>query len=307
MHEKGIKSKDDEMTGLFKEKTVIRDKDSLLVAAALDGDGAALENIVLRHQAWIYNIAFKMIMDHEDARDITQEILIKFITHLASYQPEKAEFRTWLYRIVVNHVLNMKKKKFETRIHDFDAYVAILEKLPDDRTDSQPEAGLLAEELKTGCMMGMVLCLKRVDRMVFLMGAVFGLRDDEGAELMGITRENFRQKLSRSRKKVFEYMNSVCGHVNPENPCRCQHKVKALSGMGMLDATNLRFHRPDGKKIKDVIDQRRLRFEQTYYRAFLSQFRNQPFYDSPDMVQWLRGIMKRDDFKEIFSLKEKLE
>lgn len=275
------------------------------MAAALTGDGAALEEIVRRHQAWIYNIAFKMIMDHEDARDITQEILIKFITHLASYQPEKAAFRTWLYRIVVNHVLNMKKKKFETRIYDFDAYVSVLEKLPDDRTDAQPEAGLLAEELKTGCMMGMVLCLKRADRMVFLLGAVFGVRDEEGAELMEMSRDNFRQKLSRSRKKVFQYMNGVCGQVNPENPCRCHRKVKALAGLGMLDAGNLRYHRPDGKKIKDVIDQRRLRFEQTYYRTFLSHFRDQPFYDSPDMVQWLRGIMKQNDFKEIFSLSDR--
>ena len=114
------------MPSPFKEKAMTRDADRLLVAAALEGDGAALEEIVLRHQAWLYNIVFKMIMDHEEARDITQEILIKVITHLASYQPEKAAFRTWLYRIGVNHVLNMKKKKFETRIQDFDTYVSLI-------------------------------------------------------------------------------------------------------------------------------------------------------------------------------------
>jgi len=92
-------------------------------------------------------------------------------------------------------------------------------------------------------------------------------------------------------------MNRVCGQVNPENSCRCIHKVKALAGLGMLDPQILRFHRKDGKKIKDVIDRKRLRFEETYYQEFLAQFRNQPFYDAPDMVQWLRGIMKQDDFK----------
>jgi RNA polymerase sigma factor (sigma-70 family) len=296
--------KENEMSNPFREEAVSTDADSLLVAAAIEGDASALEQIVLRHQAWIYNIAFKMIMDHEDARDITQEILIKFITHLASYQPEKAAFRTWLYRMVVNHVLNMKKKKFETRIHDFDAYVSIIEKLPDNRADAQPEAGLLAEELKTGCMMGMLLCLKRSDRMVFLLGAVFGLRDAEGAEIMEMTRENFRQKLSRSRKTVFHYMNGICGHVNPENPCRCANKAKTFADMGMLDAKNLRYHRPDQKKVRDIIDQRRARFEVTYYQPFLNAFRDQPFYDSPDMVRWLRGIMKSDDFKNMFHFTE---
>lgn len=53
-----------------------------------------------------------MIMDHEDTRNITQEILIEITTKLSTYLPEKAAFRTWLYRIVVNHVLNMKKKNF---------------------------------------------------------------------------------------------------------------------------------------------------------------------------------------------------
>lgn len=205
------------MQSLKFQETATGNADILLVEAALGGDASALEVLICRHQAWIYNIAFKMIMDHEEARDITQEILIKIkcVTHLASYDAEKAAFRTWLYRIVVNHVLNMKKKKFETRIKDFDAYVSVIESLPDSRPDAHPEAGLLAEELKTGCMMGMLLCLKRPDRMVFLLGAVFGLKDEEGAELMDITRENFRQKLSRSRKQVFQYMNQVCGHVNP--------------------------------------------------------------------------------------------
>lgn len=278
--------------------------DGRLVEAALGGDAAALETLIRRHQGWIYNITFKMIMDHEEARDITQEILIKCLTHLASYDAAKAAFRTWLYRIAVNHVLNMKKKKFETRIHDFDAYASVIETLPDSRPDAHPDAGLLAEELKTGCMMGMVLCLKRPDRMVFLLGAVFGLKDEEGAALMDISRENFRQKLSRSRKKVFECMNQVCGHVNPDNPCRCVHKVKALAGLGMLDAKTLRFHRPAGEKIRDMIDQRRVRFETTFYKPFIDQFRDQPFYESPDMVAWLREMMKQEAFKDIFEFTE---
>lgn len=293
------------MPNLPVQELEMRNEDTLLVEAALGGDASALEDIVLRHQGWIYNIAFKMIMDHEEARDITQEILIKFITYLASYQSEKGAFRTWLYRIVVNHVLNMKKKKFETRIQDFDAYVSVIETLPDNRPDSHPDAALLAEELKTGCMMGMLLCLKRSDRMVFLLGAVFGLKDEEGAELMEISRENFRQKLSRSRKKVFHYMNAVCGHVSPDNPCRCARKVKALAGMGMLDARNLRFYRPAGKKMRDMIDQRRVRFETTFYKAFIDHFRDQPFYEAPDMVQWLRDMMNQEDFKDIFEFTER--
>ncbi|TYT73228.1 RNA polymerase sigma factor [Desulfobotulus mexicanus] len=169
------------MKNPFKEEKGDGASDLLLVQACLEGNAGALEKLVLRHQAWIYNIAFKMVMDHEDAKDITQEILIRMLTHLGGYDPSKAAFRTWLYRIVVNHVLNMKKKKFEVRIHDFDTYVTLIEEMPDDRSHSHPETALLAEEVKTGCMMGMLLCLKRPERMAFLLGGVFGVRDRLGA------------------------------------------------------------------------------------------------------------------------------
>jgi RNA polymerase sigma factor (sigma-70 family) len=104
------------------------DPDRLRVEAARGGDKAALEQLIAAHQAWIYKIAFRMVMDHEDACDITQEILIRIITHLALYDPEKGAFRTWVYRIVVNYVLNMKKRKFEHCIDDFDAFAADIKK-----------------------------------------------------------------------------------------------------------------------------------------------------------------------------------
>ena len=71
-----------------------------LIASAVHGDRGALEKLVLRHQAWIYNIAFKMVMDHDDASDITQEILVKMITGLATFNPAMAQFRSRKIRII---------------------------------------------------------------------------------------------------------------------------------------------------------------------------------------------------------------
>ena len=210
-----------------------------------------------------------MVMDHDDASDITQEILIKFITSLSAYDPEKGAFRTWLYRIVANHILTMKKRKFERRIHDFDPYVTLIENLPDNRSFTHPDAGILEEELKTGCMMGMLICLERSDRLVFLLGAVFGVKDVMGAEIMGITRENFRKVLSRAREKVYSYMNGVCGVVNPENSCRCSHKTKAFYDMKMLDARFTRFHKPNGKKVRDMVGSRIEKFDESFYGPFM--------------------------------------
>jgi RNA polymerase sigma factor (sigma-70 family) len=88
-------------------------EDCALVARAKGGDREALEAIVRRHQAWIYNIALRMLYHPQDAEDATQEILIKALTRLSSFEG-RSSFRTWLYRIVVNHVLNMKRGRRET-------------------------------------------------------------------------------------------------------------------------------------------------------------------------------------------------
>src|SRR6266478_10245447 len=87
-------------------------EDRALVARARSGSREALEELVRRHQGWIYNIAVRMLYHPHDAEDATQEILIKAVIRLASFEG-RSGFRTWLYRIVVNHVLNMNRGRLE--------------------------------------------------------------------------------------------------------------------------------------------------------------------------------------------------
>lgn len=76
-------------------KDINRDnEDGELIGQVLNGNQESLEQLILRHQAWIYNIAFRMVLVAEDAEDITQEILIKMMTKLSSYNPTKASFHT---------------------------------------------------------------------------------------------------------------------------------------------------------------------------------------------------------------------
>ena len=86
--------------------------DHALVIRARSGDRDALEELARRHQAWIYNIAVRMLYHPQDAEDATQEILLKALTRLSSFE-SRSSFRTWLYRITFNHVLNMKRGRAE--------------------------------------------------------------------------------------------------------------------------------------------------------------------------------------------------
>ena len=78
--------------------------DAALVHAAVQGDRGALEQLVRRHQGFIYSLAQRMLYSPEDAADATQEILICIVTSLASFRGDAA-FRTWAYRIAVRRNL----------------------------------------------------------------------------------------------------------------------------------------------------------------------------------------------------------
>src|SRR3954447_21281231 len=99
--------------------------DAELVEQARNGDRAALEKLVLRHQAWIYNIAVRMVFHPQDAEEVTQEVLVKVITKLGTYKGD-SKFRTWLYRIAANHVLNMRRRRAETQTTTFADYGAAI-------------------------------------------------------------------------------------------------------------------------------------------------------------------------------------
>jgi RNA polymerase sigma factor (sigma-70 family) len=167
-------------------------EDCLLVARARSGDGDALEDLVRRHQPWIYNIAVRMLYHPQDAQDATQEILIKALTHLSSFEGRSA-FRTWLYRIVVRHVLNAKRGRLEPAALSFSCYGHGLDNtpdldLPDDRSTSA-DVRLLVDEARITCTTGMLLCLNREQRLVYILGEIFSVNDTVGAELLEVSRD----------------------------------------------------------------------------------------------------------------------
>src|SRR6266436_6186889 len=229
--------------------------DAELVEEAKNGDRAALEKLILRHQAWIYNIAVRMVFRPHDAEEVTQEVLVKVITRLGTFKGESS-FRTWLYRIAANHVLNMKRRSAETKLTTFADYGAAIERTPDldlpDRTSVPVELPILVEEAKNGCTMGMLLCLDRKQRLIFTLGEILGVSDAVGAEVLEMTPENFRQCLTRARRDLHSFMNNQCGLVNKNNPCRCPKKTRGFIEQGHVDPHRLLFVPEHVEHVRDV-------------------------------------------------------
>ena len=280
------------------------DLDNALVERAQAGSKDALEQLVTRHQRWIYNIVLRMVYLPQDAEDATQEILIKLITKLSSFEGRSA-FRTWLYRIVVNHVLSMKRSRAEEVGWTFEKYGSGLNGAPDeDLPDPQSvpvDLQLIVDEAMIGCTSGMLLCLTREQRLVYILGEIFGVTDAVGAELLDITRDSFRQKLSRARRDLHQFMHGQCGLVNAANPCRCAKKTQAFIRAGYIDTHKLLFASEHMTRVREVAP--RVHDDLgTLDAAYAEIHRGHPFLESRDFVALLRSLMDRPDFKNTLDI-----
>jgi len=280
-------------------------KDEQLISAAVAGDKKALENLIYRHQAWIYNIALRMVFYPQEAEDVTQEILIKIITKLSTFRGNSS-FRTWVYRIVVNHVLNMKRSLGEKKHADnFDDYWKLIDKVPDSELpvngSYNVEMDVLVNEVKVSCMSGMLLCLDREQRLTYILGVIFRTNDKVGAEILGITRDNFRQKLSRARKHLTNFMNNKCGLIDKKNPCSCEKKTKFLIECGYVNPKKLLFNRSYLYEIEKTAEEKSIKFDDFLSEKDSMLFNENMFHEPPDMVAALREILDHKEFRQIFN------
>jgi RNA polymerase sigma factor (sigma-70 family) len=274
--------------------------DAELVEQAKNGDRAALEKLVLRHQAWVYNIAVRMVFQPHDAEEVTQEVLVKVITKLTTFKGE-CNFRTWLYRIAANHVLNMKRRSAETKATTFADYGAAIDRTPDldlPDPDSVPvDLPVLVEEAKNGCTMGMLLCLDRKQRLIFTLGEILGASDAVGGEVLQMAADNFRQCLTRARRDLHSFMNSQCGLVNKGNPCRCPKKTRGFIADGHVDPHRLLFVPEHVERVRDVAPATVREIEDVVERQHADVFRDHPFLQPADQVVWLRRMLEGEDMR----------
>jgi RNA polymerase sigma factor (sigma-70 family) len=277
--------------------------DTDLVKLAVNGDKKALQNLIVRHQLFIYNLALKMTKSVEDAEDLTQEVFIKAITALAKFEG-KSKFRTWLYRITVNHFLNTKKSNAELKTTDFEAYFNSIDNIP-NHTLTTDEQNLLTdsiEEIRINCTAGMLLCLDREQRMIYILGEMFDIDHNLGSEILGISAGNFRIRLMRARQDLYNWMNERCGLVNKSNPCRCAKKTRAYIEAGFVDPNNLVFNTRHKKKIYEVSEHNALPITNTIEDLNKNVFQQHPLQEPYTSQKIVEEIFNNDFIKLILNI-----
>ena len=169
--------------------------DAELVAACLEGDNRAFDEIVERHRRSIYQVCYRFVNNHEDASDLAQESFVRAWKGLKNFKGQAA-LSTWLYRIAVNVCLNrVSVKKPETEPLDADRFV--------DPHTEQPGAELFRGE-RAVAVRRAIAALPEKQRATLILRTYHDLSHQEIANILGSSvgavKANFFHALANLKK-----------------------------------------------------------------------------------------------------------
>ena len=187
-----------------------------LVARVQAGDRVAFQLLVERYQSRAYTLAFQILKHQQDAEDVVQEAFVKAYLSIKSFQGN-ASFFTWFYRILVNMAIDFRRKvsrqNRDTSSFDVEARDVLEQKVSSvhvPQAETPLDATLRREQ---GEKINQVLASISPDhRAVIVLREVEGLRYEQIADVLGVSKGTVMSRLHYARKKLQQMLGDVLNY-----------------------------------------------------------------------------------------------
>ena len=184
--------------------------DEELVRRAQNDDPWAIEQLVLRYQKKVYQIAYQMLAgDEQEAQDRTQDSFLKAFRKIKQFKGN-ASFYTWLYRIVINTCLDARRRRrrwkeifspWRLETHKEESSTSSLEEYPDTNKNSNPLSTLRKRQLEKDVKKAMNTLSER-QRSIFQLKIFHEMSIPEIAELMNLAEGTVKTHLFRATRVI---------------------------------------------------------------------------------------------------------
>ena len=174
------------------------DPENIIIVRVKNGATDEFEHLVRRYQGALFRIV-RNLVDGPQVEDVVQDVFLAAFAGIQHFNPQRASFRTWIYRIARNHALNARKKKRE---HLLDEVADIVdEHTPCHDLIVQQAFDRLDRTLNE---------LRFKDRVIFVLSELEGLSYAEIAQIENLPMGTVKSRLSRVkiklRKVLYPYM-----------------------------------------------------------------------------------------------------
>jgi RNA polymerase sigma-70 factor (ECF subfamily) len=166
------------------------DRDARIVEACLAGDGKAFRMLMDCYEKKLFNAAYRVLDDHEDAMDATQAAFVKAYENLHTFDTSR-RFFSWIYRILLNESLNILKAR--RRFDSLSDTVPVTTKSPEERYGDEETGQRVHSALKD---------LKTDHRIVIVLKHYQGLSYREMSEIVGVPEKTVKSRLFSARRQL---------------------------------------------------------------------------------------------------------
>jgi RNA polymerase sigma-70 factor (ECF subfamily) len=180
------------------------EEDRALIAQAQAGDMGAFRRLVERNERRAFAVAFALLRDENDAREIVQEAFLRAFKSLDSFKGTSAFF-TWVYRIITNLSIDLKRKPGR-QVVDLDESRLSADEASVDfpalgRSGTNPADDVRRTEI-AGRLQVALDALPPYHRAVIVLREVDGMSYEEMAQAMGVSKGTIMSRLFHARQKL---------------------------------------------------------------------------------------------------------
>jgi RNA polymerase sigma-70 factor (ECF subfamily) len=167
------------------------------------GDVAAFEELIEAYQKKIFNLAFRIVGNYDDAADLAQEALIRIFRSIANFR-EQSSFSTWIYRITTNVCLDEIRKRKNAKVLSLDEEIHMEDgemKRQIMSDDPQPDEVAEREELRS-LVDGAIKSLPEDQRLVLTLRDIQGLSYEEISKILDCPSGTVKSRINRARQAL---------------------------------------------------------------------------------------------------------
>jgi len=172
----------------------VQDIDKEILIRASQGDMRAFEAVYKSTSSFVYNVAYRVVNNREDAMEVAQEVFLTIHHKLKTFRFESS-FKTWIYRITANTAINYAKKSSKMKQVPFE------EAITAGSVDNEAHAHLEAEH-QNQRIEQLLAELNPEQRACVVLRNIQGLSYEEIAKALKININTVRSRLKRSREKL---------------------------------------------------------------------------------------------------------
>ncbi len=185
------------------------DREKLLLQKSKAGDISAFEELIEGYQKKIFNIAFRIVGNYDDANDLAQEVLIRIYRSIGNFK-EQSSFSTWIYRITTNVCLDDIRKRKNKKVISLDEEIKVEDgemqrqivsndPLPEDTA----ERGELRELVN-----GAIQSLSEEHRVVIVLRDLQGFSYEEISGILKCPEGTVKSRINRARQALKNVLQS---------------------------------------------------------------------------------------------------